>query len=114
MEKSPDEIVKFLDELKESHLKYCNVESISYKLERQEVIDKAQKQQMDKCQSNAEANELFHQFLRDDPAPETLKGAAEVLENSSETSNMNKSCAKVIKEFLAGSDATQSLEGEFI
>ena len=90
------------------------MKKVSSELEGDKIIDKAQKEQIDKCQSKAEANELFHQFLRDDPAPETLKGAAEVLENSSETSNMNKSCAKVIKEFLAGSDATQSLEGEFI
>ena len=74
------------------------------------MIDKAQKQQIDKCQSNAEANELFHQFLCEDPAPETLKGAAEVLKNAPETTNMNKRCAKVIEDFV-GIEPDRSLEG---
>ena len=66
---------------------------------------------MDKYQSIADANELFHQFLCEDPAPETLKGAAEVLKNASETTNMNKTCAEAIEDFLAGIDPAQSLEG---
>ena len=100
--------------LLEEVLKYCNVKKVSSKLERDKVIKKAQKEQMDKCQSIADANELFHQFLRDDPAPETLKGAAEVLENSSETTNMNKKCAKAIEDFLARTNPNQSLGSEFI
>ena len=100
MEKSADEIIEFLDEHRQSHLKYCNVMCISYKLEREKVISTAQKQQIDSCKTKAEANELFHQFLCDDPAPEILKGAAEVLKNAPETTNMNKKCAEVIEEFL--------------
>ena len=111
MERSPDEIIQFLDKLKESHLKYCNVKSLSYRLEREQVINAAQKQQLEKCQSNAEANKLFHQFLCEDPAPETLKGAAEALKNAPETTNMNKSCAKATEEFL-GIDPARLLELE--
>ena len=107
MERSPDEIIQFLDKLKESHLKHCNISS---KLEREKVIDKDQKQQRDKCQSNASANELFHQFLCEDPAPETLKGAVKVLENAPETTNMNKKCAKAIEDFQE-IDPDRSLEG---
>ena len=109
IDRKPGEVIEFLDKLKESHLKYCNVKKVSSKLERDKVIDQGQKQQIDKCQSNAEANELFHQFLRKDPAPETLKGAAKVLESAPETTNMNKRCAKVIEAFLFGID--QSVEG---
>ena len=98
MEKSPDEIIKFLDELKESHLKFCNVKSISCVLEKDSVIDKAQKQQIDKCQGMADASELFYQFLREDPAPETLKGAAKALKNA--PTKINKRCAEAIEAFL--------------
>ena len=111
MERSPDEIIKFLDKLKESHLKYCNVKSLSYRLEGEEVINAAQKQQLENCQSVAERNDLFHQFLRGNPAPETLKGAAKVLKNAPGTTNMNKRCAKIIEDFLDGIDPAQSLEG---
>ena len=110
MERSPDEIIEFLDKLKESHLKYCNAKKVSSKLERDKVIDKAQKQQIDKCQSNADANELLYQFLCEDPAPETLKGASEVLKSAPGTTNMNKKCAKAIEDFLE-IDPDRSLEG---
>ena len=110
MEKSPDEIIKFLDKLKESDLQHCNVKKVSSKLERDEVIDKAQKQQIDNCKTKVEANELLYQFLCDDPAPKTLKDAAEVLKNAPGTTNMNTKCAKAIEDFLAGIDPAQSLE----
>ena len=100
MERSCDKIIEFLDKLMESHLTYCNVKSLSYRLEGEQVINAAQKQQMNQCLSNAEANELFHQFLREDPAPETLKGAAKVLENAPGTTSMNRRCATAIDHFL--------------
>ena len=110
MERSPDEIIEFLDKLKESHLKFCNVKRLSHGLEREKVINAAQKQRLENCQTKDEAIQLFHQFLHNDPAPETLKGAAEVLKNAPETTNVNKRCAKAIEAFL-GIDPAQSLEG---
>ena len=110
IEKRPDEVIEFLDQLKKDNLQYCNVKKVASKLERDKVIDKDQKQQIDKCQGNASANELLYKFLCDDPAPETLKGAAKVLKNAHGTTNMNKKCAKIIEDFL-GIDPAQSLEG---
>ena len=98
-----------MDELLEEVLKYCNVKKVSSKLKRDKVIDKAQKEQIDKCQSNADANELFYQFLCDDPAPETLKGAAKALKNA--PTKINKRCAEAIEAFLE-IDPAQSLELE--
>ena len=112
MEKSPDEVFEFLDKLKESDLQHCNVKKVASKLERDKVIDRDQKQQIDKCQSNASANELLYKFLCDDPAPETLKGAAEVLKSAPGTTNMNKRCAKAIEAFLFGIDPARLLEFE--
>ena len=91
-------------------MQYCHVKKVSSKLERDKVIDKAQKQQIDNCLNDFDANELFHHFLCDDPAPETLKGAAEVLKNAPGTTNMNKKCAKAIEDFV-GIDPAQLLEG---
>ena len=56
---------------------------------------------MDKALSVADANSLFYQFLRNDPAPETLEAAAKVLKEAPNTTNMNKSFAKNIEDFLS-------------
>ena len=86
---------------------------VRFIMERMNVINKGQRQELDKCKSDYEANNLLYQFLCDDPAPETLEGAANILKSAPGTTNMNKSCAKAIEEFLR-IDTIQTLEGEWI
>ena len=99
-DKTPAEICKFLEEHKESHVKYCNVVDIRFDL-KTKVINDGQRQQIDKAQSISEAALLFYQFLYNDPAPETLVGAAVVLRDATNTTRVNKLFSKAIEEFLA-------------
>ena len=101
MEKSPQEIIAFLDQHWESHIKHCNAKAMRFDLEREHVISQGQRQQFDSTLSAADANTLFYQCLRNDPAPETLKAAAKVLKKAPYTTNMNKRFAKVIEDFLS-------------
>ena len=98
--KNPKEIIEFLDQIYSSHIKFCDAKVIRFDLERGNVITLGQRQQMESTLSVARANELLYQFLRNDPALETLQGAAEALKNSSETTNMNKEFARTIEDFL--------------
>ena len=99
MEK-PDEVIAFLDQHKQGHIKHCNAKVVRFDLERQNVISQGQRQQLDSTLSVAAANDLFYQFLHNDPAPETLEAAAKVLKEARNTTNMNKRFAKVIEDFL--------------
>ena len=101
MERTPDEVIAFLHEHRESHIKYCNVKVIRFALEREHAISQGQRQQLDSTLDPAAANSLFYQFLHNDPAPETLKAAAKVLKEAPNTTNMNESFAKVIEDFLS-------------
>ena len=98
--KSPQEIINFLDQHYEGYIKFCNAKAVCIDLEREHVISTGQRQRLESSQSVAESNRLFYQFLRNDPAPETLKGAAKVLKNASETTNTNKTFATSIETFL--------------
>ena len=73
---------------------------IHFDLERRKVITQGQRQQMESTLNVAAANDLFYQFLCNDPAPETLQGAAEALKNAPDTTNMNKRFAEAIEDFL--------------
>ena len=108
MEKSPNEVIEFLREHRKSHIKFCNIKEIRFDLECQHVISEDQRQQLDSALSVAAANNLFYQFLHDDPAPETLKAAAKVLRESPNTTNVNKRFAKVIEDFLSTSPGRYS------
>ena len=99
MERTPDEVIAFLYQHRE--IKHCNAHAIRFDLEHQHVISQGQRQQLDSALSPAAANDLFHQFLRNDPAPKTLKAAAKVLKEAPDTTNMNKSFAKDIEDFLS-------------
>ena len=101
MERSPDEVIAFLDQHRESHIKHCNTKVVRFDLEREHAISQGQRQQMDSSLSVADANNLFHQFLHNDPAPETLKAAAKVLKEAPNTTYTNKSFAKAIEVFLS-------------
>ena len=48
---------------------------------------------------------MFREILLNDPAPETLLAAADVLETAPDTTNMNKDFAKAIRQFI-GSEGT--------
>ena len=100
MERSPDEIRAFLHQHSKSHIKYCDVKAIHFDLEREHVISQGQRQQLDSALSVADANDLFYQFLRNDPASVTLEAAAKVLKEVPNTTNVNKRFAKVIEDFL--------------
>ena len=108
MERTPDELHAFLEQHRESHIKHCNALAIRFELERQHVISQGQRQQLDSALSAADANSLFYQFLRYDPAPETLGAAAKVLKEAPKTTNMNKRFAKVIEDFLSTSPGRYS------
>ena len=99
MERRPDEVIAFIN--KQSDLKYCDARAIRFDLERQHVISQGQRQQLDNASSTTAANNLFYQFLQNDPAPETLEAAAKVLKEAPDTTNMNKKFAKVIEDFLS-------------
>ena len=107
MEKRPNEVIAFLDQHKESHIKHCNAYVVRFDLVHEHVISQGRRQQLDSTSSVADANDLFYQFLHNDPAPKTLKAAAKVLKEAPNTTNMNKSFAKVIEDFLS-LDATSS------
>ena len=114
MEKQPVEVIAFLDQHRESHIKYCNAQEIRFDLERQHVISQGQRQQLDSTLSVDAANSLFYQFLCNDPAAKTLGAAAKVLKEAPKTTNTNKSFAKVIEDFLslnATSSASQHSNG---
>ena len=100
-DKTPAEICKFLEEHKESHVKFCNVEDIRFDLETKKVIKTGQRQQIDKAQSISDAADLFYQFLHGDPAPATLKRAAAVLRDAPKTTETNKLFSEAIEVFLA-------------
>ena len=101
MERRPKEVIAFLDKHRESHIKYCDTKEIRFDLEREHVISQGQRQQLDSTSSAAAANDLFYQFLHNDPAPETLGAAAKVLQEAPNTTNMNKKFANVIEDFLS-------------
>ena len=101
MVKSPGEVIAFLNQHRESHIKHCNVKIIRFDLKRGRVISQGQREQLDYALSVADANDLFYQFLHDDPAPKTLEAAAKVLKEAPNTTNMNKRFAKVIEDFLS-------------
>ena len=100
IDRSAEEILLFLDKLKESHIKYCNTSAIRSNLHKERIINLGQKQQLDSSSSVAAANELFYQFLCSDPTPETLLAAAKVLSETPDTTNMNRKFAKEIEHFL--------------
>ena len=99
-EKSPQEIINFLDQHNEEYIKFCNAKALSTDLEREHVLSTEQRQQLESSRTVAESNRHFYQFLRNDPAPETLKRAAKVLKNASETTFTNKLFATSIESFL--------------
>ena len=101
MERRPDEVIEFLGQHRESHIKYCDTKVVRFDLEREHAITQGQRQQLDSTSSVADANDLFYQFLYNDPAPKTLEAAAKVLEKAPNTTNMNKMFAKVIEDFLS-------------
>ena len=101
MERRPDELIAFLNQHRESHIKYCNAIAIRFDLQHQRVIFEGQRQQLDSASSVAAANNLFYQFLRNDPDPETLEAAAKVLKEAPNTTKTNKMFAKVIEDFLS-------------
>ena len=101
MERRPKEVIAFLDKHRESHIKHCNVKAIRFDPESQHVISQEQRQQLDNASSTTAANNLFFQFLHNDPAPETLEAAAKVLKEAPDTTNMNKKFAKIIEDFLS-------------
>ena len=101
MERRPVEVITFLEQHRESHIKYCDAHVVRFDLEREHVISQGQRQQLDSISSVAAANSLFYQFLHNDPAPETLEAAAKVLKEAPNTTNMNKSFANVIEDFLS-------------
>ena len=101
MEMTPDEIIAFLGQHKQGHIKHCNAKAIRFDLECERVISQGQRQQLDDALSVAAANDLFYQFLHNDPAPKTLGAAAKALQEAPDTTNMNKHFAKVIKDFLS-------------
>ena len=100
MKRRPQEIIAFLDQCLQSHIKYCDAKAIRFDLELEHVISKGQRQQLDSTLSVADANNLFYQFLYNDPSPVTLAAAAKVLKKAPNTTNMNKAFAKVIEDFL--------------
>ena len=101
IDRSAEEIISFLNKFKESHIKYCNTRAIRSNLYKEGIINLEQKQQLDNSSSSvAAANDLFYQFLCNDPTPETLLAAAEVLSKTPGTTNMNKRFAKKIEQFL--------------
>ena len=100
IELTPNEIIQFLDTHKAEYLDHCNVKVIRFPLEKAHVISRGERQQLENALTSAAANDLFYQFLHDNPAPETLVGAAKVLKKDPGTTNMNKRFAKAIEEFL--------------
>ena len=101
MKRIPDEVITFLNQHRESDIKFCDVKVVRFDLERQHVISQGQRQQLDKALSVADTNDLFYQFLHNDPSPETLEAAAKVLMEAPNTTNMNRRFAKVIEDFLS-------------
>ena len=101
MERRPKEVIAFLDKHKESDLMFCDAKAIRFDLEREHVISQGQRQQLDNALSVADANDLFYQFLHNDPAPKTLETAAKILQKAPNTTKMNKKFAKVIEDFLS-------------
>ena len=95
------EVIAFLDQHRESHIKYCDAQAVRFDLEREHAISHGQRQQLDSASSVNAANNLFYQFLHNDPAPETLEAAAKVVKEAPNTTNMNRSFAKVIEDFLS-------------
>ena len=81
-------------------MQYCNVVDICFDLETKKVINTEQRQQIDLARSKSEAALLFYQFLRYDPAPETLQDVAAVLRDAPKTSMTNKLFSKAIEDFL--------------
>ena len=81
-------------------MQFCNVVDIRFDLETKKVINTGQRQQIEKAQRKSEAAVLFYQFLYDDPAPETLQGAAAVLRDAPKTNVTNKLFSKAIENFL--------------
>ena len=99
-DKTPAEIQKFLEDHKESHVKFCNIVDIRFDLEIKKVINPGQREQIDRAQSKSDAADLFYQFLLGDPATATLQGAAAVLRDAPKTTNTNRSFSEAIENFL--------------
>ena len=100
-EKKPDEIKKFVNDHFETHLKYCDIKKIRFALETKKVIDYGQRLLLDACHNKLEANTKFREFLLNQPCPETLLAAADVLETAPDTTSMNKKFAEAIRQFLS-------------
>ena len=100
LEKNPKEIVQFINDHIENQLKHCDIKRIRFKLETDGVINTDQRQQLNQCGTKSEANTKFREILLNDPAPETLLAAADVLETAPDTTNMNKNFAKAIRRFI--------------
>ena len=71
-----------------------------FKLETNGAIKTYQRQQLDRCGTQAEANSEFREILLQDATSETLLAVAGTLETAPDTSNMNKKFAKAIRQFL--------------
>ena len=99
-ERSPNAIIKFVLDHKNKLIKHCDVKAVRFALEGKNVLTTGKRQQLETSQSVADANDLFCQFLCNDPAPETLLAAARVLKEASGTTNMNKTFAKAIEDFF--------------
>ena len=97
--RSGDEVISFLNQYKD--IKHCNARVICSDLYEGKAISLGQKQQLNSSLSVAAANDLFRQFLCDDPAAATLQAAARVLREAPDTTNMNKRFAKAIVHFLS-------------
>ena len=100
IDRSAEEILSFLDQSKESHIKHCNAFAIRSNLRQKRIINLGQNQQLDSSLSVAAANDLFYQFLCSDPTPEKLLAAAKVLSEAPDTTSMNRRFAKEIEQFL--------------
>ena len=84
----------------QSHIKFCDARAIRFDLEQGNVINKGQRERMDNVPSVDEANTLLYQYLRNDPAVETLQSAASVLKDAPNTTGTNKGFAREIVKFL--------------
>ena len=98
--KNPEEIKQFINDNFENQLKHCDIKRIRFKLETDGVIDTDQRQQLDQCGTQSEANSVFREILLNDPTTQTLLAAADVLETAPDTTNMNKDFAKAIRQFI--------------
>ena len=99
IDRSVDEIISFLNQYKD--IKHCDVYVIRSDLYEGKAIKLGQKQQLNSSLNVAAANDLFRQFLCEDPAAETLLAAARVLREAPDTTNLNKKFAKAIMHFLS-------------